>query len=122
MPDIIRCLACASEFDLEKLSNVSACPACGSKGIPIRPADVIQVRVTWHELHVLVVWAERWASRHQDPEMIKAVRTIAAFLGAQHPDKPALTFMGEIEELREKFGSSNVQQNVVPEKDGMIDG
>ena len=55
----------------------------------------------------------------KDPTLPKVVRTIAAFIGAQHPDKHPLTFLGLVEQLREQFGA--VTQNVVVEKKPLAD-
>jgi hypothetical protein len=91
---------------------------------PIRPAEAVDIKITWHELRILTIWAERWASQHakEHPDMPKVVRTIAAFAGAQHPGKPSLTFLGEIEGLRERLGAQSVQQNVVVEKNTPPEG
>ena len=82
----------------------------------------VQVNINWQELRILTMWAERWMIHACEqgwegaPTCLEVVRAIAARLGAQHPALPALTFIGEVEEMREMFGHDNVQQNVVREK------
>lgn len=108
------CLRCRAE--VEPSDNLSACPACGARGVPADTADRVTVTVTWHELRVLIIWAERWASDHaaSDPDMRKVVYGIADALQLQHLDKHALTFAGELSSLRGDLGLK-VEQNVIPE-------
>jgi hypothetical protein len=76
-----------------------------------------EFKITWHELRVIVMWAEFWASKHAEttPSMLKAVYGIADRLHAQHLDGPALTFSQELAELRADPRVGSVEQNVIPE-------
>lgn len=114
-----RCIICGFGYTEEQLEGVSQCPTCKAKSLPMDTADDVTIKTNWHELRVLVIWAEWWASRHkdEDPEMVDVVRMIAARIGAQHPQKGPLTFSGEVEDLRAK--GYQVWQNVVIEKGGL---
>ena len=76
-------------------------------------ADDVTVDINWHELRILIMWAERWAQRNEDtdPTMEAAVQSIASRIAAQHPDRRSLTFIGEVGELRETFGDVQVFQD-----------
>ena len=109
------CLACGLYFPPNP--GLKACPTCGNTNPPASTTDEVSVRITWHELRILVIWAERWASTHseKDPTIQKVVYGIADRLYQQHLGRSPLTFMGETTELREKFG--RVDQNVIKEPD-----
>jgi hypothetical protein len=104
------CLRCRAE--IEPSDSLMACPSCGGTGVPASTKDRVTVSITWHELRVLVMWAEFWATAKQDAEhedMRKVVYGIADALTLQHLDKPGLTFASEIADLKEHFGEKNVQ-------------
>lgn len=109
--------------DEQHLRNhpLAACPACGDeRGIPADTNDRVAISITWHELRVLVMWAEFWATSSDDDahrSMRKVVYGISDALQLQHLDKPALTFAGEIADLKEEFGEKNVQVIRAPRPD-----
>jgi predicted nucleic acid-binding Zn-ribbon protein len=99
-----RCVRCGGEFTEAQIAGASACPVCGSKGVPASPANDRDVRINWHELRVLCIWAENWAGHCEakaDESMVDLIHTIAARLQAQHPDMAPLTLTGEIQQLRD---------------------
>ena len=99
----LLCLDCSEWVAAEQ--SIAACPRCGSRGIPASSLDAVDVKITWHELRCLVIWAEQWADRHktEHPEMPRVVYGIADRLYQQHLSRPPLTFAGEITDLKEKF-------------------
>jgi hypothetical protein len=96
-----RCIDCEGEFTEEQIAGASACPGCGSVGIPCDPANDVQVTVNWHELRILGIWAENWALKHRDsdPRMCSTIKTITRRLEGQHPKRTPLTLTGEIAEI-----------------------
>jgi predicted nucleic acid-binding Zn-ribbon protein len=110
MEKTIRCVLCGKEFtDDEIIEGTSKCPNCGTKSLPCLIADDVNIKINWHELRILVIWAENWA-RHCDngenpPEekMLLSIMTIAQRLQKQFPDKVKLTLFGEIRDLRKDF-------------------
>lgn len=118
------CLACNQEIDPNdpRLSddtdpNYGACPECGHRGIPADTEKRLNVSITWHELRVLTIWAERWASRCDDSKsMLATVYGIADRIQAQHMDqKVGLTFRSELAEL--SAAGYKYEQNVIKEEE-----
>lgn len=103
----VRCTACAAEFTHEELENVSACPTCGTDGVPSLIADDVTVRINWHELRILGIWASNYAGGKDIPEKLR--RTLLAILDrleAQHPGKTPLTLSRELRQLGNATGAT----------------
>lgn len=96
-----RCTHCEAEFTDEECVGVTACPSCGSKGIPCDMAEDVQVTINWHELRILGIWAENWARRNESeyPDMVEVLNTITNRLERQHPTKTPLMLFKELKEL-----------------------
>lgn len=110
----LLCLHCGQEaLALGVDGPLPCCPNCGSTGVPADTEDRCTIDITWHELRVLVIWAERWASH--DVEMLRVLYGITDRIHAQHLDAPPITFLGDLTQLRERYG--DVQQNVIRELD-----
>lgn len=103
----VLCLECRAV--IENTEGLNACPNCGGAGIPAQLPPVT-IEITWHELRVLTIWAEFWASHHTKAKeapfdrdkpvnMVEMVWKIAHAIEAQHPDRPALTLSGELKEV-----------------------
>ena len=60
------------------------------------------VKINWHELRILTIWAENWASRCKEDNatMPVTVEAIARRLEKQYPKKTPLTLAGEVGQLR----------------------
>jgi hypothetical protein len=104
------CTDCGVRIEMDESTNLSACPMCGSTGIPCGDENQVTVSINWHELHVLCVWAERWGLEKVGGA--GTVYAIARRLQQQHSDRPALTFAGEVNELKREYGAGNVETNV----------
>ncbi len=104
MANETRCAVC--DFEVASTNGLKACPSCGTKLLPVRPADDVDVLINWGILRTLVMWAERWAGRCVDehPDMLRLVLNAAENLQAQHPDKAPLTLAAEIAKMRKHFG------------------
>lgn len=96
-----RCTICRSEFTDAEIEGASACPVCNRTSVPERIADDVTVKVNWHELRILGMWAENWAMRNDDAEMARTVRIITSLLHQQYPEKPPLTMSEEMRDLRD---------------------
>ncbi len=97
-----RCTRC--DFETDDTEGLTACPYCGSDRIPMDSTRDLTVRVNWHELRILVMWAMNWASRTEDPKKAEAaVAAIARRLAHQKPDPswPGLTMGDDIRQLAE---------------------
>lgn len=95
------CLSCGTKIEsFEKLSS-NCCPFCGSKSIPCADNNQVTISVNWHELHILVVWAENYARGLKDnPNALHDIWSIAHRLENQQPSKNKLTLTGEISDLK----------------------
>jgi hypothetical protein len=95
-----RCTACASEFTDAELEGAKACPACGATGVPSAIADDVTIKINWHELRILGIWASNWAeAKFRDEDGHRTLRAILARLQAQHPGKAPLSLEGELKDL-----------------------
>ena len=105
MIERLLCLNCAQEVEVGVDDALQCCPHCGSDRIPADlTADSVDINITWHELRVLCIWAERWVGSippgvHRD-SAFNSLRTIIDRIHLQHLDKGPLTLTGEIAQLR----------------------
>lgn len=90
---------------IESFEGLKACPACGTASVPCSDRDQVDVSINWHELHVLVVWAENWQRQHP-ADCGNSVYAIAKRLQAQHPDRSPLTLAGELGDLAKQYDIS----------------
>ena len=121
---IARCLICNEEFTEEDLKNVLCCPKCGNKGIPANPKEDVTIKINWHELRVLTIWAEHWANQidKECPKSALTVACIARRVQKQYPDKTPLTLAGEIEDLKKNFPDFKITETNIPDKPNKIAG
>lgn len=100
MEKTTRCTDCAAEFTDEEIQNASSCPACGTTGVPCSISQDTEVKINWHELRILTIWASNWAAAKCGESQQKTVNSIIERLEKQRKeDWPALTILGEIKEL-----------------------
>ncbi len=113
MNDQLLCLECSEWSDDDE--TLMACPKCGSHGIPASSNDIVDIKITWHELRCLVIWAEQWVNINKtksSTDMSKIIYGIADRLYQQHLSKSPLTFAGEITDLKNTF--KNVETRGIP--------
>lgn len=113
----VRCIHCGKEFTDEETKFVNSCPSCNTKSLPCAINDDVDIKINWHELHILVVWAENWARQLDEKHPVTntdepfnhlyTIMTIAERLQRQFPDKNALTLFSEIREVRESLKETN---------------
>lgn len=99
MTKTIRCTDCSAEFAEEEVAGVSGCPTCGTRGVPCAISEDVTLRINWHELRILGIWASNWAEAKCGDQEKRTIAAILHRLHAQYPDKGPLTLMGEFREL-----------------------
>lgn len=97
----IRCTRCRAEFSEAEAVGRGGCPACGDTGVPMSIAQDVTLRINWHELRILTIWADNYAREHCQPDGQAALAAIIRALEAQRPDGSfaPLTLLGEIQEV-----------------------
>ena len=108
---MLRCTTCREEFTREQASGRSSCPNCGTASLPMVIADDVEIRINWHELRILGIWASNYARRHGHGDSRKALATILHSIAMQHPERAAsspLTLAGEIGILRRAAESGDL--------------
>jgi predicted RNA-binding Zn-ribbon protein involved in translation (DUF1610 family) len=102
-----RCVECEAEFADSELKGANVCPRCGTDSLPCNIARDTTVRLNWHELRILTIWANNWACEKCPESSRRALAAIIRRLEAQRPSEAgwaALTLAGEIRDLqREGF-------------------
>ncbi len=66
-------------------------------------AHDVEIRVNWHELRILGMWAANYANAHCDESARKALASVLHSIAVQYPELAAdrpLTLAGEIGILR----------------------
>ena len=111
----IRCIICSEEYTSSEIADLTTkCPNCGTECIPCEIKDDVEVKINWHELRILGIWAENWArqldenAEEGDERNFLTIMTIAERLQNQHPDKAPLTLYSEMKVLRNELGDENV--------------
>ena len=105
MNDSGFCTDCGAKIDSFENLNASSCPLCGSESIPCANENQVNISINWHELHVLIVWAEQFA---KDSNMKTTVWSIAHRIEKQFPHKHLLTLAGEMSQLKRKFPNAKI--------------
>ena len=95
---------------IESFDGLKECPFCGTQDIPCSYDNQVDVSVNWHELHLLIVWAEHYANQYkeEDPTMINILYSIAHRLEKQFPLKLNLTLAGELSSLKREFPTAKI--------------
>jgi len=100
----IRCTKCYEEFSEEETKNVSRCPKCGSKGLPMLINQDVQIKINWHELRILCNWAENWAEAKCDQDSRSMLEAMVDRLDKYRPEGgTALTLTREVKDLQEMY-------------------
>ena len=100
----IRCTKCYEEFSEEETKNVSCCPKCGCKGLPMSISQDVEIKINWHELRLLCIWAENWAEAKCDDDARSTFEAIVERLEKYRPEgSAALTIAREVKDLQEIY-------------------
>ena len=113
--EVMWCVDCGARFTQEEIKGWG-CPKCGSQGVPCGVEKDTTVEINWHELRILVIWAENWAqhckrqrSDDSSEKMPKTVTAIARRLQAQRPAFGSLTLSGEIAALPADLAKAGIE-------------
>jgi len=114
----VRCTYCGTEFTDEELQNAHDCPTCHTTGIPCSIAEDVTIKINWHELRILGIWADNYAqSLHDESKGI--VGKILQRIERQYPKMTPLTLAGEVKRLQEEYPGATLMQGgkvIVPPK------
>jgi len=96
----MRCLRCGSPT----ANPDGPCGVCKTQVRALDPIDDVTIRINWHELRLLTMWAERWAShqteagasRAEPNDMLGSLYAVLDRIHAQHLAMPPLTLEGEL--------------------------
>lgn len=97
-----RCTHCSTEFSEEELTNAQECPTCGTTGTPCLLEDDVMLKINWHELRILGIWADNYARAvNLEDSSRKVISAILSRCERQFPDRTPLTIGGEVRKLQE---------------------
>lgn len=112
--EVVWCVDCGARFTQEEIEGWG-CPKCGSQGVPCGVEKDTTVEINWHELRILVIWAENYAQQchrqkvdSSSEGMPVTVQAIARRLQAQHPTFGHLTLSGEIAALPSDLAKAGI--------------
>ena len=91
-----RCVICDHEVD--STCRLRACPKCGTTSIPCDSSLDVTVKINWHELRILAIWAEFHANA-----AASAPRTI---VGEIRDEEPAVQVFTQ-DDILEYFAAGN---------------
>ena len=121
--EMFMCTDCGHKISAKDVQeqNLSSCPNCKSDGMPCSSSDDITIKINWHELMILSMWAERWAVQSKEP-MEKTVYSIVERLSVQHTklsERKPLTLAGQIGQVRD--AGYDIETNFPGVEDASID-
>lgn len=108
----IWCTICGAKFSEHDIEIAMCCPECHTRSIPCHVKEDVSVKINWHELRVLTIWAENWArhcvdkdldAQKQPHNMMFSLMCICERLQKQFPDRTPLTLFSEVRELRNDY-------------------
>jgi len=116
--EIFMCTTCGFKISQKEAEEkeLGGCPNCNATGVPCTNLNDIELKINWHELACLVMWAERWAISSQERSektedvmmksqpFVQVVYGIADRIAQQYPERQErspLTLMGQLSELRD---------------------
>ncbi len=92
------CTEC--RFKIKSFEKLIKCPNCDTTTVPCSIENNVKIKINWHELSILCMWAERWGMRIQQPGIIYG---ISHAIEKQYPDKGALTLVDQVNEVKKEF-------------------
>ena len=114
-----RCVICDHVVVLT--DGLTSCPKCGTRSLPCDPRHDVSIKINWHELRILCMWAESHANTNEgesqpDTSMRQTVYSIVRRIEVQHPNiNQPLTLGGEIRQLKQVF--PDIETNI-PHEEG----
>jgi predicted nucleic acid-binding Zn-ribbon protein len=116
MEKTVRCTICSTEFTDEEILEAIKCPSCGTSSLPCAISEDVLLKINWHELRILTIWAENYAriadaKDKLDETLLSTVMIISKRLEKQYPDKTKLTLFSEVREIKEN-GKYKITSNL----------
>ena len=84
----VRCVACRAEFSDEEVKGASCCPACADTGVPCAISQDTTIKINWHALRILTIWASNYATKIE-PRAQRSLQSIIDQLELQRPEGAA---------------------------------
>lgn len=117
---VCRCVKCNHSFTEAEVEGASACPYCGSRGLPMDPTKDVTITVNVHELRILGIWAENYAvsqdNKHLDDAHYEAMKDTVNVIMERIEEQlriagkhAPLTLSRELSELKQAFPKSDVE-------------
>ena len=105
-----RCTHCRSEFTDEELVNAKDCPVCGTTSLPMSINEDVTIKINWHELRILGLWAEGWAMKIEEehPGSKQAIQVITDHIEKQFPLKTPLTLRKEFDRFIDEYPTAKL--------------
>jgi hypothetical protein len=108
------CVLCGRRFVEEEIADASCCPACQYKGTPCATDRDLRVEINWHELRILGIWAENYASQiaktdQNSNQFVQTIHAITRRIEAQYPEYIPLTLSGELGLVAKDYGKIETQ-------------
>jgi DNA-directed RNA polymerase subunit RPC12/RpoP len=105
----IECMSCGATFAWEELEGVKACPACGSRSVPVDRRQDQTITINPHELRILTLLADNYVQATLKPrpdcaDAVRGFRRLLARLRAQVPGTP-LTMGDEVNDVAASFNT-----------------
>jgi hypothetical protein len=110
-PKTTRCTTCRAEFTDAECEGATACPTCGSDGLPMSIAKDTTVKINPHELRILTMWAMNYAEDcdKRRPGARKMADVVKGIVHALQPQVSApLSFAAELKQVANTFGPVQV--------------
>lgn len=105
----ILCVECRTTFTAEETATATSCPHCGSAGIPADLREMLDLKITRHELRILTIWAANYAdSLLKSSALSNAPDVVAGILKGireQHPNVGPLSMQEEFQHVADTAGS-----------------
>lgn len=107
------CTSCG--FEVESFEGLDKCPSCDTDGIPCKWSNQIDININWHELRILVMWAEfHWNKSIKDGNA-NPIYSIVERIRKQHPERIStnpLTLASEVQQIVDSAKFGKVEHNV----------
>lgn len=107
---VALCTHCRKYFTEEEIKNATACPSCGTTGVPADPREKSTATLTNHEWRLLCIWASNYADhiKGQSADAPKVIEGIVNEIRKQNPVIPPLTIMEEFAQVKRKYPGSKL--------------
>lgn len=104
----MRCTDCYKEFSEEEVGTSPGCPSCGTSSLPMWIKHDVEVKINWHELRILGMWAANYAESLEDASRVSLHKILKRLSKYRPEDAGALTLVEEVKELQKSFPSASL--------------